>query len=135
MKRFRKALKILGLLVLAAALLWRAKLQFVPAGAEPIPFLFASTAAESITSPSGQKVSYRFNDGGAAQSGFHHTWCYTSHWLTGKKVIASGYSLPAVRKGEEEFPWYWHEEGGDFSVRFTTGRHDETILWYSGRVP
>ena len=100
-----------------------------------MPFLFASTSKETVTSPSGQKLSYKFNDGGAAHSGLHYTWCYVDHWLTGKKVIASGYSLPDVRSGKEEFPLIWHEGGRNFSVRFAAGRHDETILWFSATLP
>ncbi len=135
MKRLPKTLVFLLLIALAGALLWRLKLHLVPAGAKPVAFLFASTDPQFSTSPGGRKLYYRFNDAGAAHSGFHYTWCYTDHWLTGKKVIAGGYSEPAVRNGEVEFPMVWHDNGSDFSVRFAAGRHDSTILWYSGQFP
>ena len=135
MKRLRKLLTILLLVALTAAILWRVKLHFIPNGAKPTAFLLASTDRQSSTSPSGRKLSYRFNDAGAAHSGFHYTWCYTDHWLTGKKVVASGFSEPSVRSGEVPFPLVWHENGTDFSVRFTAGRHDSTILWYSTQLP
>jgi hypothetical protein len=77
---------------------------------------------------------YRFNDAGAAHRGYHYTWCYRDHWLTGKKVIASGYSLPEVRNGEKEFPITWHEAGHNFRIRFTAGRRDSTVLWHSGSI-
>ena len=135
MKRLRKFLLILLLAALAGALLWRLKLHFVPPGVKPTAFLLASTEQQSATSPGGRKLYYRFNDAGAAHSGFHYTWCYTDHWLTGKKVIAGGFSEPEVRRGEIALPLVWHENGKDFSVRFAAGRHDSSIRWYSGQLP
>ena len=135
MKRPKKLLILVLFLALAGSLLWRAKLHFVPAGAKFAAFLFASTPPKTATSPTGKKLRYRFNDAGAAHRGLHYTWCYRDHWLTGKKVVAAGYSLPEVRQGEEEFPLIWHESGRDFSVRFAAGRDDPTILWFSGTLP
>lgn len=131
LKRFGVAVLIIAL---AGVLLWRVKLHFVPAGAEPLPFLFASSEPQTISSPHGDEVHYRFHEDSAEDDGFAFTWCYVDRWLTGKKVVAAGYSLPAVQSGEESFPWHWHDDGGDFSVRFTVGREDETIRWFSGRL-
>ncbi|NIP98027.1 MAG: hypothetical protein GWO24_33200, partial [Akkermansiaceae bacterium] len=100
MKTLRKFLLILLLAGLAATLVWRVKLQLVPSGAKPTAFLFASTPQQVSLSPGGRKLYYRFNDAGAAHSGFHYTWCYTNHWLKGKKVVAGGFSEPQVRRGE-----------------------------------
>ena len=134
MKRTRKTLLVLLILALLGGGIWRLKRQFVPHGAEISPFLLASTGEQSSTAPSGRKLYYRFNDAGAAHSGFHHTWCYANHWLTGKSVVASGYSTPAVRKGEEPLTIVWHENDS-FSVQFVAGKTDPTISWFSGELP
>ena len=134
MKSLKKLFASLFFVALITGFFWRVKLHFVPAGARIQPFLFASTETHTSTSPSGEKLHYRFNDAGAAHRGYHYTWCYRDHWLTGKKVIASGYSLPEVRNGEKEFPITWHEAGHNFRVRFTAGRRDSTVLWHSGSI-
>lgn len=115
---------------------WRLKRHFVPAGASIQPFLLGSTEERSSKSPSGRTLYWRFNDAGAAHSGFHFTWCYVDHWLTGKRVVVSGYSTPSVRRGEEEFPLYWENgESDQFSVRFTMSRSDPAFSWFSGELP
>ena len=135
MKRLRPPLALLLLATLTGTTLWRLKLHFVPSGAKMTAFLLASTDQQISVSPGGRKLYYRFNDAGAAHSGFHYAWCYTDHWLTGKKVVAGGFSEPQVRSGEVALPLVWHENGTGFSVRFAAGRHDPSILWVSGRLP
>lgn len=130
----RPLLLTLLVLVTLGALTWRVKRQLVPAEAKVIPFLFASTDEQSSVSPSGRTLYYRFNDAGAAHSGYHFTWCYVKDPLRGKVVVAAGYSAPAVRRGEEPFEVVWHGEDS-FTVRFAAGRRDPTITWFSGELP
>ena len=131
--RKRPILVTLAILLLLGAGGWRLKHQLVPAGAGITPFLFASTEEQSASSPSGRTLYYRFNDAGAAHSGYHFTWCYVKDPLRGKVLVAEGYSPPSVRKGEEPLEIHWHGENA-FTVRFAAGRNDATITWFSGEL-
>lgn len=132
--RFRRIL--ISLLLLGALLLlaWRVKRALVPAGAPVLAFLFDSTPSRSATGPDGSTVFYRFRESLPEGESHHQTWCYTRSALGGKTLLATGYSLPSVRSGEEPFPWHWHGEEGDFSVRFTIDAHNPAIRWVSGQV-
>lgn len=132
----KRVLRWILIILLIAAAGWRLKLHFVPRGANIQPFLLASTEGHSSKAPSGRTLYWQFNDAGAAHSGFHFTWVYVDHWFYGKRVVASGYSVPEVRQGEEEFPLYWENGDSDqFTVRFTMSKSDPAFSWFSGELP
>lgn len=136
LKLLRKILVFTIVAALAVAVLWRVKRQLVPEGAGVLPFLFQSTSEQSMSSPDGGTLYYRFRKKPEPGHGNYFTWCYTKDLLRGKTVIAEGYSLPAVRKGEDKFPLYWNE-GNDFSIQFVfvDESGDGVPSWYSGILP
>ena len=67
-----------------------------------------------------------FNDAGAAHSGNHWTWLIFNDWLSGKHVVAEGYSRPDVRQGEVAFPFRWLDSR-TLTVEFATRRYDDRM--------
>ena len=51
-----------------------------------------------------------FGDAGATHSGNFWTWVLASHWLTGKRIVAEGYSAYDVRYSTQKFPIEWINE-------------------------
>jgi len=92
---------------LSFAVGWRVYREFRPGGATWTPPLWSlDTAIDggSYVAPDGRTVRVVFHDFGAAQSGNYWTWIVADNELTGKRVIAEGYSSPDVREGREPFP-------------------------------
>jgi hypothetical protein len=98
-------------LALALVGAWRGLRQVVPAGAPLVPYACASVDGPVLTSPDGRlALRVVFNDAGAAHSGNHWTWVVRDDWLTGKRVVAAGYTSWDVRDGTVPFPARWVDE-------------------------
>jgi hypothetical protein len=115
------AVAIIALAVFACLRTYR---QVIPRGANPYPFWSASFDGPSLVSPDGQRaVHVVFNDAGAMHSGFHWTWLVADDWVLGRSVVAEGYSLPDVTRGEVPYPLRWVDDL-TFTTRFVAGRRD-----------
>jgi hypothetical protein len=113
---------------------WRWHREYVPAGADGIPFTEYSYPGPTIRAPNGRDaVEVVFNDGGAMHSGNHWTWIVARDWLTGKRVIAEGYSTPFVATGHAQFPLRWLDDR-TFRVEFVAGRHSIEPKFVVARV-
>jgi hypothetical protein len=111
--------------VLLAACI-RAYRHYIPSGTDFYPYwawLDPIQEGPRLASPDGRRViQVMFNDAGAAHSGNHWTWLIVDGWLTGKRVIAEGYSSPDVRRGDPPFPSRWLD-GRTLSVEFLASRY------------
>jgi hypothetical protein len=104
----------------------RAYRQAIPAGAEFYPFWYASFEGPRLYSPDGRRVvQVVFNDAGAMHSGNFGTWLIVDDWLTGKRVVAEGYSDSNVRYRKIPFPLRWIDDR-TISVVFKTKRREST---------
>jgi len=81
----------------------------------------------TYTSPAGQQVTVTFHDFGAAQSGKYYTWILAHHWLTGKCVVAQGYSDNSVREGSAPLPLRWNADGSLTATFFKSKYTNETV--------
>jgi len=64
-----------------------------------------------ITSPQGSaKLRITFHDAGAVHSGNFWTWITVNDWLTGRRIVAQGYSTYDVRYGRPSLPVEWVDE-------------------------
>jgi hypothetical protein len=104
----------------------RAYRQVIPRGADFYSYQLASVGGPTLVSPDGRRsVQVMFNDAGAAHSGFHWTWVIVDDLLSGRSVVAQGYSLPDVALRHGSFPLRWID-GRTFEVTFVAGRYDST---------
>ena len=126
----RRLRTLIGILLplLIIALGWRAYRHVVPAGTDFYPtggWLEAVAAGPELTSPDGSTVIHvLFNDAGRAHRGFHWTWLVADEWLTGKRVLAEGYSDTSVRQGAKPFPSRWLD-AKTMSAVFVRGQFDD----------
>jgi hypothetical protein len=106
----------------------RAYRHFIPSGTDFYPYwswLGPIQEGPRLASPDGRRVvQVMFNDAGAAHSGNHWTWLIVDRWLTGKRVIAEGYSSPNVRRGDMPFPSRWLDNR-TLSMEFVPGRYGD----------
>ena len=96
--------------------------SFVPRGASPVPYLFASVDGGTIESPNGQMYEIWFNDAGAAHSGAHWTWIVSTHLAYGKRVVAEGYLGSGYAVDNRPIPVLW--DGDNPVIEFQSGRYD-----------
>src|SRR5262249_3977443 len=128
--RVRRLLLVtLMVCVVAGTFVWRAYRHFVPSGTNFYPiggFLDPIVEGPILVSPhGGRMIQVMFNDAGGAHSGNHWTWLIVDHRLTGKHVVAEGYSLPDVRYRSRAFPMRWVDDR-TIAVEFAAGRHGTT---------
>src|SRR5437016_2631974 len=96
---------VVGILIGGLARVYR---HVVPVGASFTPYVEYSDLGPKSVSPDGRRVvTIVFNDAGGMHSGNHWTWLVVDDLLTGKRVIAEGFSVPRVRFGEVPFPIEW----------------------------
>jgi hypothetical protein len=123
----RLILLVLMAMLVAGPLGWRVYRHFIPSGTDFYPFgAFWESIVEgpTLVSPDGRRmIQVMFCDAGAAHSGNHWTWLIFDNWLTGKRVIAEGYSLAEVRKGKWPFPLRWDNDR-TISVGFAASRYE-----------
>jgi hypothetical protein len=113
----------------------RAYRQVIPRGANYYAYQFASAGGPTLVSPDGRRsVQVDFNDAGAAHSGFHWTWLIVDDLLTGRSVVAQGYSTPDVADRDVPFPLRWIDDR-TFEVKFVAGRYDQKPLNRVVRLP
>lgn len=133
-RRFRLALVAA---VGVPVLVWRAYREYRPAEATWNPPLwslsYAPVEGGEFRSKDGHRVSVVFHDFGAAQSGNYWTWVISDHWLTGKRVVAEGYSSTDVRNGEVPFPLRWNSDAS-LTVEFMAHRYGDQRMTKTARL-
>lgn len=86
---------------------------------------YATEDAGTILSPEGtSKLYLTFHDAGATHSGNFWTWITIKSRITGRKVVAQGYSSYPVRYQQEKFPITWIDEK-TFQVTFVQQRSND----------
>jgi len=103
---------ILAVLVICVAI-WRIYHQTLSyvTGYDPMLVAEAVVDGGALTSPrQTTKLHINYHDAGATHSGNFTTWITVNYWLTGKKLVAQGFSSYAVRYGKEPFPVEWVDE-------------------------
>jgi hypothetical protein len=114
----------MAIVLVIPLLVVRAYRHAMPAGAEFYPFWYASLEGPRLYSPDGRRVvQVVFNDAGAMHSGNFWTWLIVEDWLTGKRVVAEGYSVSDVRYRRVPFPLRWIDDR-TISVVFRTRRRE-----------
>jgi len=91
------------------------------------PMLVAMVVVDggAVSSPGRTtKLHIYYHDAGATHSGNFSTWITVDSWLTGKKLVAEGFSSYPVRYGREPFPVEWVDEK-TFWIAFTDFRGDK----------
>lgn len=118
-KTVLKFIVALAIFIVASLRVYR---EFVPAGANPIPYLGYSVDGGKITAPGGTSYNIRFNDAGGMHSGNHWTWVVKCNLLTGRYVEIAGYLGPEYAVDREKIPVQWD---GELPVLpFRTGRYE-----------
>ncbi len=135
--RRRNLLFLVGLFVILGAM-WRIYRNIIPSGTAFYPYWsLLDPIVEGprlVLSNKRRVIQVQFNDAGGAQSGNHWTWLIVDEWLTGKHVIAEGYSSPSVRRGEVPFPYRWLG-GRKLSVEFVAKRSGDDVRHVDVRLP
>jgi hypothetical protein len=126
----RQILLLLMVPLVIIAVAWRVYRHLVPSGTDFYPYwalLDPIVEGPKLISPPGRRVIHvMLNDAGAVHSGNFWTWLIVDDWLTGKRVIAEGYSLPDVRYQTVPFPLRWLDDR-TITVAFAAGRHENTL--------
>ena len=128
-RRWKILLIVVPLVAIVGA--WRIYRHVIPSSTDFWPYWSwldpIQKGPRLISLDGSQVVQVMFSDGGAAQSGNFWTWLIVDEWLTGKCVIAEGYSDTSVRQGDVPFPCRWLDSQ-TLSVGFSQGRYDSTPL-------
>ncbi len=134
MARLRKISPYVAAILVVSLLDWRLLRSFLPSGAKFTPYLFHSVEKGVFQSPGGHhKVTVVYNDGGAMHSGNHWTWIVADDLLTGKRVVASGYSFfPEISR--EPFPLSWIDDH-TFEVLFVESRRSTVHILVRTTMP
>lgn len=120
--RTKTVLKFVFAVAILIVASFRVHREFVPAGANPIPYLGYSVDGGTITAPEGTSYNIRFNDAGGMHSGNHWTWVVKYNFLTGRYVEIAGYLGPEYAVDGEEIPVQWV---GELPVLpFRAGRYE-----------
>ena len=131
-------LVILVVLFALVASVWRTYRHIIPSGTAFYPYwawLDPIVEGPKLVCPDDNSViQVQFCDAGGAQSGNYWTWLIIDEWLTGKHVIAEGYSDSYVRRGEATFPVRWLG-GRMLSVDLATKRYGKDMKQIDVRLP
>lgn len=127
MRRRGKGFVALGIASILILVAWRIYRHIVPAGATWYPPIISLTYGPVdggvVRSADGRFLRVVYHDFGAAHSGNFWTWVVRDRLLTGKRVVAEGYSSQEVGMGGRPFPVRRNADGST-TVTFVRGKYD-----------